>query len=897
MQFIICDSCQEKDIHCPVCLGQRMALSFANHFFYWQKIMTRLNIYHARVLKLIKKIIDALLFIFVLIVWLSVLFFCYKFIVNGGDVFTFFARKNILMQIFWLTALVALYLAYRIFGAKVSAETVIKLNLDDLKKSVKISQDVWSEKNKLLKKANVSRAFDYESLDLIERSFLLAEKQGCFLAPAHIFYQLLEKKQTQNYLFRLNLDVSQIRVHLERIFVNLEKGSGVSLSATKLFLQSYLEACLTRREFVALEEILVALNFEEGQVKDLLIDLEIDENKMRQVVAWKRIQQKIAKHWRNLQNRAATKPKHEVNRSYTAAVSPFLDQFSEDLTQLARSGHLEPTVGKEQELVALFNCFNAGKDGVVLVGERGVGKSFVTESLAELMAAEEVPILFQDKRLVRLSVSALIAGADAPGAIEARLLAILKEVRRAGNIILVIDNIEALIGLGTESSASLDLAQVLAEELEKRYFLMIAIADKEKYNAYLKNSLLGQLLAVVNVNEPESDAAIRILETKTPYLEHKYQIFFSYQALDKAVELTTKYVHNQFLPVKAITALEQTASFVLQTKGHNALVTAEDVAAVISKNVKIPLTKVTETESDKLLNLEQEIHFRIIDQVEAVSAVAEALRRARANLVQGKRPIASFLFLGPTGVGKTEVARVLSEIYFGGLEHFIRLDMSEYGGADAVNKLIGFAGAQAGGYLTSQVKDKPFALVLLDEFEKAVTEAHNLFLQVMEDGRLTDANGETVDFTNTIIIATSNAGTDLIQNGLKAGQTIADIKQELVENKLSEYFRLELLNRFDGIIVFKPLSMSEVVAITKLLLDKLNKVLADKGIVLECKEEAIEQIAKAGFDESLGARPLRRVIQDKIENEIAKLILAKKVSRRDKIVLNSLDEIKIEKAK
>jgi len=321
------------------------------------------------------------------------------------------------------------------------------------------------------------------------------------------------------------------------------------------------------------------------------------------------------------------------------------------------------------------------------------------------------------------------------------------------------------------------------------------------------------------------------------------------------------------------------------------------VAAVISKNVKIPLTKVTETESDKLLNLEQEIHFRIIDQVEAVSAVAEALRRARANLVQGKRPIASFLFLGPTGVGKTEVARVLSEIYFGGLEHFIRLDMSEYGGADAVNKLIGFAGAQAGGYLTSQVKDKPFALVLLDEFEKAVTEAHNLFLQVMEDGRLTDANGETVDFTNTIIIATSNAGTDLIQNGLKAGQTIADIKQELVENKLSEYFRLELLNRFDGIIVFKPLSMSEVVAITKLLLDKLNKVLADKGIVLECKEEAIEQIAKAGFDESLGARPLRRVIQDKIENEIAKLILAKKVSRRDKIVLNSLDEIKIEKAK
>src|SRR3989339_1290214 len=211
MQFIICDSCQGKVSHCPVCQGKRIALSLADYFFYWQKTMTRLNIYHARVLKLVRKTIDALLFALVLIVWLTTLFFCYKFIANGGDIFAFFAKKNILMQIFWPTMLVALYLAYRIFGAKVSAETVVKLNLDDLKKSVKISQDVWSEKNKLLKKANVSRAFDYESLDLIERSFLLAEKQGCFLAPAHIFYQLLEKKQTQDYLFRLNLDINQIR--------------------------------------------------------------------------------------------------------------------------------------------------------------------------------------------------------------------------------------------------------------------------------------------------------------------------------------------------------------------------------------------------------------------------------------------------------------------------------------------------------------------------------------------------------------------------------------------------------------------------------------------------------------------------------------------------------------
>lgn len=897
MKLIICDSCQGKNNSCPVCHGQSVGLSFNNYFFSWQKKLTSSNIYLERFLRLVRKFVIFLLYVFVLVVLLGFLFFYYKFLLAGGDFFDFFAKKNILLQLFWLAILVALYLFYRLSSHQVSEKLVVKKLANFLNEELNIVQEPWPTNSNSLKNVDISRAFDYQSLKIIEKSFLLAEGRGQILEPAHIFYILMQEKKSQNYFFRLNIKTSIFQERLERFFADLEKASGLSVATKTLFLTAYLEAYASTRQSVTLEELLISLSVIEGPIKDLLIEYEIDENKIRQVVAWKRIQEKIAKHWQTLQTRAATKPKHEINRSYTAVVSPFLDQFSEDLTQLARVGSLEPTFGREKELATLFNYFNTGKDGVILVGQRGAGKSFVVESLAELMAAEEVPSLFQDKRLVRLSVPALIAGADSSGAIELRLLAILKEVSRAGNIILVIDNIEALIGLGTESSAAMDLATVLAEELEKKYFLLIAISDQEKYNTYLKNSSLSQILAVVPVNEPEAEAVMRILEVKTSFLEKKYQVFFSYQALEKIIDLTTKYIRDQFLPVKAINVLNEIASWARQNKGVGALVSEEDVANVISTKVKIPLAKVTASESQKLLNLEEEMHLKIVDQVEAVVAVAEALRRARTNLNQDKKPIASFLFLGPTGVGKTEVARVLSEIYFDGAEHFIRLDMSEYSGFDAVEKLIGSVGSPASGYLINQIKDKPFALVLLDEFEKATSEVHNLFLQVMEDGRLTAASGETVDFSHTIIIATSNVGTDLIQQRLKSGQNMSAIKQELLENKLSDFFRIELLNRFDGLVVFKPLAMSEVHAITKLLLNKLRETLVPKGIVLEYTDQAVQEIALAGFDATLGARPLRRVIQDKIENQIAKLILAKEVTRRDKIILNSLTDIQVQKAK
>ncbi|HOY56212.1 MAG TPA: ATP-dependent Clp protease ATP-binding subunit [bacterium] len=895
MAFIVCNLCQGKKPDCPLCHGWLAALVFDGRVFYWQKKLSRLYIYNQRLLNLTRKIIDGLIYVFILVVLAVTFYFFYQFISVGGEVWVFFTQQNMLMRIFWPAFLAGLYIFYRMSSEKVADELVIKKYIDLKLESDFESSEIWQTEN-LLPKINVGQAFQYQTLVLIERAYLNAENFGQTLTPVHVFYELLKDGAVDGYLARLGINASELKERLEKNLTGLEKGSGLSLSVVKIFLRAYMEAFFNNQPTVTTDELLIACASEEGLIKELLNTLEIDVDKLRNVVEWARIQNQIARHWSVLQARASQKPKHEINRSYTAVASPFLDQFSEDLTQLARAGAIEPTVGKEKELAELLSYFNAGRDGVILVGERGTGKSFVVDSLAELMAAENVPALFQDKRLVRLSVPALIAGANESGAIEFRLIAILKEVARAGNIILVIDNIEALVGLGTESSASLDLAQVLAEELEKGFFLLIAVSDREKYNQHLRDSLLGGLLAMVEVKEPDRNAAIRILETKAPLLENKYKVVFSYQALEAAVDLATQYIHRQFLPVKAITVIERAAALARQNKGAGCVVANEDVTAVVSEITKIPLEKTSVKEAGKLLNLEAEIQHKIVGQTEAVVAVAEALRRSRAELHPGKRPIASFLFLGPTGVGKTEVARVLSEIYFGGVEHFIRLDMSEYSTVDGVAMLIGFAGSTAGGYLTEQVAEKPFALLLLDEFEKATTEVHNLFLQVIEDGRLTDSGGETIDFTNTIIIATSNAGTDLIQQGLRAGHTLPAIKQELIENKLNQYFRAELLNRFDGIIIFKPLSMPEVLAITKLLLNNLTELLATQGIALLYKETAVQEISQAGFDQTLGARPLRRVIQDQVENKIANLILAKTVARRDKIILNSLTDIQVEKA-
>ncbi|NTU99368.1 ATP-dependent Clp protease ATP-binding subunit, partial [Candidatus Falkowbacteria bacterium] len=392
---------------------------------------------------------------------------------------------------------------------------------------------------------------------------------------------------------------------------------------------------------------------------------------------------------------------------------------------------------------------------------------------------------------------------------------------------------------------------------------------------------------------PNSNQSIVILESKVGYLEGLYKVYFTYSALDEAVKLTSKYIHDRYLPKKAIEVLEAVAVKASKTK-QDKVITREQVALHLSEVTGIPLTRVGANEGRELLTLEKKIHEHMIDQVEAVDMVAASLRRARAQLTEGKRPIASFLFLGPTGVGKTELAKSVAKVYFGDEKYMIRLDMSEYQTQDTIAKMIGDSGNK--GYLTEAVRQAPFSILLLDEFEKAHPEILNLFLQVMDDGRLTDGQGHTIDFTNCILIATSNAGAIYIQDQVKKGAPIEQIKDVLINEHLNKIMRPELINRFDGVIVFKPLSQENVVEIARLLLKKIENNLKNKGIRMRVEEAGIALIAELGFDPKFGARPLRRLLQDRIENVVANKILSGEVRRRDTIVITAEAQVEVEAA-
>jgi ATP-dependent Clp protease ATP-binding subunit ClpA/peptidoglycan/xylan/chitin deacetylase (PgdA/CDA1 family) len=540
-----------------------------------------------------------------------------------------------------------------------------------------------------------------------------------------------------------------------------------------------------------------------------------------------------------------------------------------------------------------FRVVEAGEQSVLLVGDYGVGKKSIVNGIAQKMVEEDVPDRLKDKRLVRLNTSSLLAGTTPAGAVE-RLITMMNEIARAGNIILYINNIQELMGVSAGGEGqSLDVADTLAEYLSKKAFLTIAITTTEAYAQSITNSNFSNIFTSVEIKEMDENQAIQVLESKVGYLEYKQQVFFSYAAIAQAVKLAKRFLHDTYLPGNALEVISEAASLVHTKKGANALVTLEDVAAVVSQKTNIPVTSVSTDESTKLLHLEEELHKRVIGQDEAVTLVANALRRARAEIRSTTRPIANFLFLGPTGVGKTELAKTIAAVYFGGENRMIRLDMSEYQDKSAIYRLIGTPGDKGSGILTEAVRRNAFTLVLLDELEKADKDVLNLFLQVMDDGRLTDSTGRVVDFTNVILIATSNAGTSYVAEQLKQGLSTDAIKDRLLHGELGSYFKPEFLNRFDGIVLFKPLEHEDIKRIAELMLKRVASDLEKKGIELQVEPEALEFFATVGFDPEFGARPLRRALEERVENKLAELVLSKQLQRRSVVVLGQGGEMRV----
>ncbi len=642
--------------------------------------------------------------------------------------------------------------------------------------------------------------------------------------------------------------------------------------------------------------------------------------------------------------------------------TPSLDEFGTDLTLAAQEQRLDPVVGREKEIERVIQILaRRTKNNPVLLGEPGVGKTAVVEGLAARIVNSEVPDILEGKKVIQLDMGLLVAGTKYRGEFEERLKKIMDEIRQAGNIILVIDEMHTLIGAGAAEGA-IDAANILKPALSRGEIQVIGATTLDEYRKYVeKDSALERRFQSIIIEEPSVDDTIEIIKGLKPKYEEHHKLRISDDAIVAATELSYKYITDRFLPDKAIDIIDEAASKLrIQTSAlppegkelekqlkavikqkedairnqefevasnlrddeadlkekiremsqkwredneeNKPTVTAEQVAQVVSMMTGIPTTKITEGESERLLKLEETLHARVIGQDQAVVSLSKAIRRARVGLKSPNRPIGSFIFSGPTGVGKTELAKALAEAVFGSEDNMIRVDMSEFMEKHSTAKLIGsppgYVGYDDGGHFTELVRKKPYSVILFDEIEKAHPDVFNIMLQILDDGRLTDSKGRHINFKNTIIIMTSNVGASMITTTGKLGFAVSNDEQkdkyerlkDTVMEEMKKSFRPEFLNRIDDIIVFAHLQKPEIRQIVDLMLNDLFKRLESQNLTIEVTEEVKDYLGEAGYSEAYGARPLRRLIQKRIEDGLAEEILSGKYTAGNKIVLKLKDE-------
>lgn len=673
-----------------------------------------------------------------------------------------------------------------------------------------------------------------------------------------------------NQFLSLAHRLPRIRNLLQRLEVELPLK--FSSSPLKIFRDrrvweiAFREALETDADYLRTDHLFFgALAFEE--MKDVAEQLNIKIEDLKGVLTWV-YQMDYWEHPPRLWDPSfEIKRRGGINRSMLARVTPTLNQHGTDLTIEAHKGRLPKIFGKEKVLEKMVTILSRSeKNNILLLGEPGCGKTVTVGGLAQIIIEGGSDSVLWDKRLVRLHISSLLAGAKTRGEVEARLVQILEEIKAAGNVILFIDEIHRLAG------EDLQVLSALEPYFSDPNLSLIAADTWQKYREFLEpQEAFVRIFETVELPEASFEQTLEILKFTAYRLEDEHGLTISYPALTASIKLAARFFHERVLPDKAVDLLDEAAALV--RKAGRDFISQEDVVRLVSDKVKVPLTQVTAEESEALLNLEGKLHQRIVNQEEAVAEIAKAMRRARVGLREENRPVASLLFVGPTGVGKTEMAKALSEIHFGSQEKMIRFDMSEYQTPESVDRLLGSSQLE-------RLRRQPFSLVLLDEFEKAHGDVLNIFLQVLEDGRLTNTAGYVVDFSNTIIIATSNVGAHLIFENLKKGFRMKAILPPL-EHEVRRTFAPELLNRFDGIIYCNALSLEDVQDVARLMIKRVEKSLVEREVRLEISDDVLLELARRGYTPSQGARPLRRLIQDKIESQLAEKILAGDIKKGD----------------
>ena len=789
-----------------------------------------------------------------------------------------------------------------------------------------------------------------------------------YIGTEHLFYGLAKEGTgvASQVLRNQNITDEDILREIEMLIgtgepLTQNDSMGFTPRSKRVIENAFIEARRLGSEFIGTEHLLIGIMREGDSVAArIMIDLDVDPRKLYNEIV------KVLNEDGMDANSAVSTDRNSGSFNST----PTLNQFGSDLTKQAREGKLDPVIGRKAEIDRVIQILSRRtKNNPCLIGEPGVGKTAVVEGLAEKIVADDVPEMLKNKRVVALDISGMVAGAKYRGDFEERIKKCLAEVKKTGDVILFIDEIHTIVGAGSAEGA-VDAANILKPLLARGEVQVVGATTLNEYRKYIeKDSALERRFSPVTVGEPTEEETIKILEGLRDKYEAHHNVKITEGAIKAAVDLSIRYINDRYLPDKAIDLMDEAASRVkmrtytmpdsikeieekiatLDREKEEAIrvqdfekaaslrdkeneqkdklekekkkwqsknsknvlnLTEEDIAEVIASWTKIPVNKITQDENEKLKHLEDTLHKRVIGQNEAVEAVSKAIRRGRVGLKDPNRPIGSFLFLGPTGVGKTELSKALAEALFGNEDAMIRVDMSEYMEPHSVAKLIGsppgYVGYDEGGQLTEKIRRKPYSVILFDEIEKAHPDVMNMLLQILDDGRLTDATGRTVNFKNTVIIMTSNVGARMITDKNVLGfskdtdktegqeKEYEEIKKDVMA-ELKKQFRPEFINRIDDIIVFHKLTDEDIGQIIEIMLKQVQKRLKVQEYNVEIDKSVKDLVAKKGIDTNYGARPLKRAIQSNVEDKIAEAILDGKIIPHKKVkIIAENDEVKVE---